>query len=79
MGKVKNETGAAWVDARTGLRVAKGGTLDVPDELVWGYVQSDNWSAADKATQAVADKQRAAIEAIESPQADDAAATEEEK
>lgn len=62
MAKVKNETGAPWVDARTMQRVPKGGVFEVPDDLTWSYVQSDNWSCADKATQALADKQRAAIE-----------------
>lgn len=73
---VRNETGAAWVDAWSNQRVPKGGTLEIRDELVWNYVQSDIWSAANKKTQALADAQRDAIENPPSESAD--AATEEE-
>ena len=71
MAKVKNETGGAWFDAQSGQRVAKGGVLEVPDEQVWSYVQSDNWSAGDKKTQALADEQRKERDARRNPPAVD--------
>lgn len=59
MAKVKNVSGAPWVDAETNTRVAKGGVLEVPDERAWGYVQMAGvWEAADEATAALAEGQR---------------------
>lgn len=50
-------------DARAGGRlVLPKQVVEVPDDVVWGYVQSDLWDAADKATQALADDQAAAVE-----------------
>ena len=39
MAKVKNVSGDAWVDVETNTRVAKGGTLEIPDGRAWGYCQ----------------------------------------
>mgnify|MGYP000302427529 CR=1 FL=1 len=51
MAKVKNVTDGAWIDAETNTRVAKGGTLEIPDGRTWGYCQMESiWKAADKAT-----------------------------
>lgn len=59
MAKVKNVSGDAWVDVETNTRVAKGGTLEIPDERAWGYCQMEGvWKAADKATEALAESQR---------------------
>lgn len=35
--------------------------VDVPDDLVWNYVQSDLWDASGKESQALADEQRDAV------------------
>lgn len=59
MAKVKNVSGDAWVDAETNTRVAKGGTLEIPDDRAWGYCQMEGiWKAADKATGGLAESQR---------------------
>jgi hypothetical protein len=50
-------------DAHAGGRlVLPKQVVEVPDADVWGYVQSDLWDAADKATQALADTQAEAVE-----------------
>lgn len=68
MAKIKNVSGDAWVDAETNTRVAKGGTLEIPDGRAWGYCQMESiWKAADKATAELAEEQRAAIAALENP------------
>lgn len=59
MAKVKNVSGGAWVDAETNTRVAKGGSLEIPDDRAWGYVQMVSiWAAADKATADLAESQK---------------------
>lgn len=68
MAKVKNVTDGAWIDAETNTRVAKGGTLEIPDGRTWGYCQMKSiWKAANKATAELAEEQRAAIAALENP------------
>lgn len=68
MAKVKNVSSGPWVDAETNQRVAKGGTLEIPDGRAWGYCQMESvWKAADKATADLAEEQRAAIAALENP------------
>lgn len=71
MARVKNKSGDAWIDAETNQRVAKGGVIEIPDDRAWGYCQmEDIWAAADKATSALAEEQKAAIEAVDNPPAE---------
>lgn len=70
MAKVKNVSGEAVHNLETDRRVAKGGTLEIPDERAWGYCQMDIWEPADKATAALAVEQKAAIDAVTNPPAE---------
>lgn len=68
MAKVKNVSGAALTNPEQNKRVAKGGTLDIPDERAWGYCQTaDVWAPADKLTADLVAEQRAAVAALENP------------
>jgi hypothetical protein len=49
--KIKNVSGEARNDAWTGRWVIEGATIEIRDEWVLNYCQSDTlWSPADKAT-----------------------------
>lgn len=68
MAKVKNVSGAPLINPEMGARVAKGGTLDIPDERAWGFCQTaDVWAPADKPTADLVEEQRAAVAALENP------------
>lgn len=81
MAKVKNVSGDAWVDMETNTRVAKGGTLEIPDGRAWGYCQMESiWKAADKATAELAESQRPVDPSVvaEEPAAEPSDVTEKE-
>ena len=68
MAKVKNVSGALLINPEMNARVAKGGTLEIPDDRAWGYCQTaDVWSPADKPTANLVEEQRAAVAALENP------------
>lgn len=61
MGNVRNVSDEDRFPAELGGRlVMPGQVVEVPDDSVYGYTCQDAWDAADKATQAIADKQEAA-------------------
>jgi hypothetical protein len=46
----------------TGVVVFPKQIIEIPDADAWGYVQSDSWTCADKATEKLADEQAAAVQ-----------------